>query len=238
MLTSLGGALIGVVIIAMCILLHEAGHLLAAKRLGIPVDEFSIGFGKKLFSKKLGETEYNIRVFWLGGFVKPNQDSFKSAKRWKKIIVYLAGPSMNLLAVIITIAVLAFNNDHNLIDSLIIGVSFIRFVVHVTIDGISQYGVQALSSPVGAAYVASKMSTFESFAIFSAFIHASIGVMNLLPLPILDGGQVLINILRVPTETKVFKVVMVSCFVFFIAVGVGMIGLDVFRIFTNSFPGM
>ena len=51
------------------ILIHEGGHFLVAKAFKVKVNEFSIGFGKKIISKKKGETEYNLRAVPLGGFV-------------------------------------------------------------------------------------------------------------------------------------------------------------------------
>ena len=51
------------------ILIHEGGHFLVAKAFKVKVNEFSIGFGKKILSKKKGETEYNLRIVPLGGFV-------------------------------------------------------------------------------------------------------------------------------------------------------------------------
>ena len=62
--------LIALIIIAVLILFHETGHFIAARRVGIPVHEFAIGFGPKLISWKRNGVEYSIRVFPLGGFVR------------------------------------------------------------------------------------------------------------------------------------------------------------------------
>ena len=66
--------LLGVVIIvlglALSIGLHELGHFLPAKRFGVQVSEFFVGFGKKLWSKQKGETEYGIKLIPLGGYVR------------------------------------------------------------------------------------------------------------------------------------------------------------------------
>ena len=57
--------------IGLTIFVHELGHFIAAKRLGIKVEKFSIGWGPKLFSFKRGETEYVISLLvFLGGYVK------------------------------------------------------------------------------------------------------------------------------------------------------------------------
>ena len=62
--------LIFIVIIAILILAHEFGHFIVAKRAGIKVEEFGIGFPPKLWGKKIGETEYTLNLFPIGGFVK------------------------------------------------------------------------------------------------------------------------------------------------------------------------
>ena len=52
------------------IVVHEAGHMLTAKALGVRVPEFGVGFGPPLFKKKVGETTYSFRIILLGGFAK------------------------------------------------------------------------------------------------------------------------------------------------------------------------
>lgn len=59
-----------IIILCALILVHELGHFLAAKKSGVRVDEFGIGFSPKLYSKKIGETVYSINLFPIGGFVK------------------------------------------------------------------------------------------------------------------------------------------------------------------------
>ncbi|HAS84565.1 MAG TPA: hypothetical protein DCS23_00610 [Candidatus Yonathbacteria bacterium] len=74
--------LLFIVILAALILVHEFGHFTAAKRAGVRVDEFGIGFPPRLWKKKVGETLYSINAFPIGGFVKifgedPNEESLK-----------------------------------------------------------------------------------------------------------------------------------------------------------------
>ncbi len=59
-----------VIVLGILVFVHELGHFLLAKRLGIGVLTFSLGFGPKLIGRKFGETQYQISVFPLGGFVK------------------------------------------------------------------------------------------------------------------------------------------------------------------------
>ena len=68
-LMFLGGVLFMVVVIALSIALHEVGHLIPAKKFGLRVPQYMIGFGKTIFSFKRGETEYGLKALPLGGYI-------------------------------------------------------------------------------------------------------------------------------------------------------------------------
>ncbi|MCM8779848.1 MAG: RIP metalloprotease RseP [Candidatus Omnitrophica bacterium] len=79
-----------IVILSILIVVHELGHFILAKRVGVKVETFSLGFGPKLFSLRRRDTEYALRIFPLGGYVKlagDNWDDYKG-KPWE----YLAKP--------------------------------------------------------------------------------------------------------------------------------------------------
>ena len=59
-----------VFVFSLIVFVHEAGHFITAKLTGMQVDEFAIGFGPKLYSRKYGETVYSLRIIPLGGFNK------------------------------------------------------------------------------------------------------------------------------------------------------------------------
>ncbi|NLW90860.1 MAG: RIP metalloprotease RseP [Syntrophomonadaceae bacterium] len=99
--------LITVAIIAVLILVHEFGHFVVARRIGIPVWEFSLGFGPRLIGTKKNGTEYSIRAIPLGGYVRmageepgdgDNPDGYSRRTPLEKMAVSFAGPFMNLLA--------------------------------------------------------------------------------------------------------------------------------------------
>ena len=92
--------------LAVLILGHETGHFLAAKKMGVRVDEFGIGFPPRLFSFKKKETTYSINLLPLGGFVKllgedgqekQGPNSFASKKIYQRAIILVAGVLMNLV---------------------------------------------------------------------------------------------------------------------------------------------
>jgi regulator of sigma E protease len=96
------------VILGFMILIHEFGHYLTAKLLGVRVEVFSIGFGKRLLGFRRGETDYRIAAIPLGGYVKMSGENimeersgdpreFLSHPRWHRFLIAIAGPSMNIL---------------------------------------------------------------------------------------------------------------------------------------------
>ncbi len=102
--------------LGIIIVVHEAGHLLVAKSFGVRVLTFSIGFGKRLAGFERGGTDYRLSAIPLGGYVRlsgenPGESSgdpgeFLSKPRWQRVLVYLAGPAMNVVLSIALFAVL------------------------------------------------------------------------------------------------------------------------------------
>ncbi|MBI4118462.1 MAG: RIP metalloprotease RseP [Parcubacteria group bacterium] len=100
-----------IAILIVLILVHEFGHFVVAKRAGIRVDEFGIGFPPKLFGKKYGETEYTVNALPFGGFVRifgenPDEESlhgedkgrsFVNKPKWIQAVVITAGVFSNVL---------------------------------------------------------------------------------------------------------------------------------------------
>jgi regulator of sigma E protease len=100
-----------VVILGFMILIHEFGHYAVAKLLGVRVEQFAIGFGKRLLGFKRGETDYRINAIPLGGYVKMSGENpmdertgdpaeFLSHPRWHRFLIAIAGPAMNILLAI------------------------------------------------------------------------------------------------------------------------------------------
>jgi len=100
--------------LGIIIIVHEAGHLLVAKAFGVRVLTFSIGFGKRLLGFERGGTDYRVSAIPLGGYVRlsgenPEESSgdpgeFLGKPRWQRVLVYVAGPAMN---VVLSIALFA-----------------------------------------------------------------------------------------------------------------------------------
>ncbi|OIO32210.1 MAG: hypothetical protein COZ49_01170 [Candidatus Yonathbacteria bacterium CG_4_10_14_3_um_filter_47_65] len=111
-------AIIFIVILAVLVLAHEAGHFLVAKLFRMRVDEFGFGFPPKLISKKIGETEYSLNLFPIGGFVKifgesdtgepdirSSAGSFLAKPKYAQAMVVMAGVVSNILLAWVLISV-------------------------------------------------------------------------------------------------------------------------------------
>jgi regulator of sigma E protease len=113
-----------VLFFSFMIFIHESGHFLAARLFNVEVEEFALGFGPTLLSRKVGKTLYAIRSVPLGGFCKmqggdlssnsaeemysnkPVVGDFLFASWWKRIVILLAGPGMNFLTALLVITML------------------------------------------------------------------------------------------------------------------------------------
>src|SRR3712207_6507826 len=109
------GILAFVFILGAAVILHEFGHFIVAKLLGIRVETFSVGFGKRLWGRKWGTTDYRLSLIPLGGYVKlggddsnagieegndeeiPTRERFDLRPRWQKFLVGVPGPVMNII---------------------------------------------------------------------------------------------------------------------------------------------
>ena len=106
--------IVAIIILLILITVHEFGHYTAGKLLGFKINEFSIGFGKAIYSKtkKNGE-KFSVRILPLGGYCafegededNPSPEAFNSQKPWKRLIVTLAGVFFNFIFAIIMSAV-------------------------------------------------------------------------------------------------------------------------------------
>lgn len=132
------GIVIFLLVIGLSIALHEFGHLIPAKRFGVKVTEYAVGFGPHVWRKQVGETKYAIRAIPLGGFIRmigmyapgrqdgkrvggpfadlidharddsaaeiqPGEETrtFYSLPVWKKLIIMIGGPFMNLILAVV-----------------------------------------------------------------------------------------------------------------------------------------
>src|ERR1700704_300470 len=108
-----------VFVLGVLVFVHELGHFLAAKRVGIRVLKFQLGFNPTVVSFRRGDTEYSIGALPLGGYVKMagenpedaptgRSDEFLSKSKWERLQVLIMGPVMNIALALILTAIIAY----------------------------------------------------------------------------------------------------------------------------------
>jgi regulator of sigma E protease len=113
-------------VLGVMVLVHELGHFVVAKLCGVRVEVFSIGFGKRLFGFRRGDTDYRVSLLPLGGYVRmagetPNDErtgdpgEFSSHPRWQRILIGLAGPVANFLLALVLMT--GFYMMHNEVEA-------------------------------------------------------------------------------------------------------------------------
>src|ERR1043165_2368929 len=124
--------------ISLLIVLHELGHLLAAKWMGIPIARFSVGFGSKLWGFKIGETEYWFSLIPCGGYVMPamkDEEAFDKISLRRRILFSLAGPAANILGAFLCLS---------LMNTVRLGFS-VNSIVYLPLEPIGQMAIQICS---------------------------------------------------------------------------------------------
>jgi regulator of sigma E protease len=183
-------------LLSLLIVIHELGHLVAAKLAGIPVDGFSIGFGPKLWTRRWGQVEYALRALPLGGFVMlavMDEEELRAIPLRKRLAFYLGGPFANLFSTLPLLAIL---------NGTARGGSFHQLVVlpfqQVAATCWQLLGVLAslpsrpgaLSGVVGIVVDGGRLAQSGKGLEIAISLSISLAVFNLLPIPVLDGGQI------------------------------------------------
>lgn len=204
---SLGGNLaIFAGIVCLVVGIHEFMHLLAARALGIRVLAYGLGFGPRLIERHWAGIAWSLNALPFGGYVKlhgeesdEGPDSFSRAPAWKRITVLLAGPLSNLVLGFVILVFLALFRDVPLEQAPGKALEIIGLILNTTVTAIGSYLPNATSAPLdmpisglpGMVSVSGQLFAADStmFIILVAAISISMGIMNLLPIPPMDGGQ-------------------------------------------------
>jgi len=190
------------VLLGLLIVIHEAGHLAAAQLMGIPVSGFSVGFGPKLWQRHWGRVEVSLRAFPLGGFVTlaaRDEYELSAIPLAKRFTFFLGGPLANLASVLPVLAI--WNGVER-------GWSFFQVVIApfeqvaalcrqllALLAGLASHP-QALSGVVGIVVEGGRAAQSGMAIELAISLSISLAVLNLLPIPVLDGGQIVMAVLE------------------------------------------
>src|SRR5215510_4562179 len=124
-------------VLGVLVFVHEFGHYAVAKLCGVRVEVFSLGFGKRLWGFRRGDTDYRLSLLPLGGYVKmagenPMEErtgdpgEFTSHPRWQRFLIAIAGPVMNIiLAIVVLTGVYMFHHEYGAFERRAVDVFFI-----------------------------------------------------------------------------------------------------------------
>lgn len=189
-------------LIGFAILFHEFGHFLAARFVKIPIQTFSIGFGPALWKRTVGQTEYRIAWFPLGGYVLPaieDEQQFFTIPVYKRIIMTIGGPLASALLPVICLAIIniyitGFSITGTIIQpfqkSWSIGVQMLAALPQLLSAPGQLMGIVGIVVQ-GGNYVS---GNFTKSLQFLAIMSMNLCIINLLPIPALDGGKMLLYI--------------------------------------------
>jgi regulator of sigma E protease len=240
-----------ILIMSLVVLVHEFGHFLAARRAGVPVYEFSIGFP---FSPRIAtlyrhqETEFTLRLLPLGGFVsfsdEGDEDAHKlfGASRLSRASIMAGGPLFNVVfAFLMFIPAFMVKEGGSLLQTMHSSANAVWMVVAGTFSMLGhlftgQGSMESLSGPIGIAVMAGQAASggVPDLLFFTGILSLSLGIMNLLPFPGLDGGQLVMVLIEAlhnrPLGARAYQVINFTGIMLFMGLSIVITWHDILRL--------
>ncbi len=210
------GIIAAIVIFGVLVVVHEGGHFMTAKAVGVRVNEFSIGRGPLLFNRQKGETVYSIRLLPIGGYValegedeeSDDERAFSNKPAWAKLLVLAAGPFMNFLfaVIVLTVLLMAMGGPANILEAVVLGfkncVNMEIMIFDAFKDLLTGAGsVNDVVGPIGIVDAVNKTAQagISNLVLLTVVLSLNLGLFNILPFPALDGGRILFVVIRAIT---------------------------------------
>lgn len=193
-----------VVLISALILVHEFGHFCAAKAAGIPVKQFSLGYGPKVWGFTFRGTEYRLSAFPIGGYVMPEVEALEDYFRFSlksRILFAFAGPFANIVAAWAGLLVISVVQRGFSVQSVCVAPFTVLWMMVVdflqSIPSLFSHPKQ-LSGVVGLVAFGGKQVGVDMLRLLSlaVLLNINLAFLNLLPMLPLDGGKIVLDILH------------------------------------------
>ena len=230
-------------LLGFLIILHEFAHYIVARLCKVKVNEFSVGFGKKILQKEVDKTVYTLRLIPLGGYVSlkgldeksSDPDSYTSVSIWKRMLIILAGGFANILFGLITFFILITALHGINVGIVATGDFFFSIFESLKMLFTGEVGLDQFTGPIGISSVVSETKALTEFIYLLSLVSLSLGVTNLLPIPPLDGFKFLLllieKIRRKPFSEKFEINMQFLGFVLLFGLSIYVAYNDVLRIF-------
>lgn len=192
-------------LLGFLIFIHEGGHFCIAKLCKVKVNQFAIGFGPKIWSHQGKETLYALRLIPLGGFVSmegedqesSDERAFNKASIPKRIAIVSAGATVNIIFGLLVYFILVLAIKKNLLFAFQATGGYLdRFIQSIKMLFTGKVGVNDLTGPVGISQIVSSTVGIKEYVYMLSMISLSLGITNLLPIPALDGGKIVLLIIE------------------------------------------
>ena len=193
--------IIFLIILSVLVVAHEAGHFFAAKRVGVEVQEFGLGFPpriKKLFHWR--GTDFSLNWLLFGGFVRMKEEGERN------IFVLFSGVLANFLLAWLLfsiVLILGVESQDGFIQRGLLGrvwhvVLTTGKLTWFTLTAVIHLNVAEVVGPVGLVGIVGQVASsgLVYLLYFTAIISINLGIINLVPLPALDGGRILIVLIE------------------------------------------
>ncbi|MDH5637997.1 MAG: site-2 protease family protein [Nitrospinota bacterium] len=205
-------------LVGSLVAIHEFGHFVAGRMMGVPIAVFSLGFGPRVAGFTWGETDVRLSLIPLGGYVLPaieDEEDYLRLDVKARMLFSLGGPAANFLTAIFLIAMInGLSGNISAFQLLVAPViqaseMFIFFIISIPMI-FSQ--PQEVSSVVGMVSVGGQVMDAGLVAAlkFAVIISLNLAIFNLLPLPPLDGGKIMLDTLEY-LDPKLAKVYLPAC---------------------------
>ncbi len=224
--TQIGGIAVGIIGFLFLITIHEGGHCLVAKLLGVRVNEFAVGMGPLLGQKEVNGTKYSFRLIPIGGycalegefgedmtdeeienFVDTDPKAFVNQPYWKQFLILVAGSAVNFI-----FGFLLFIIVYSVIANGAVGFGRIIQIswqdcfsmikeIFAFLGGIFN-GTSSMDDVSGIVGIVATVADTATYGIIYviylvALISVNLSIMNMLPIPGLDGGRIFVSIIKI-----------------------------------------